>query len=264
MSQETIELLQHRRTQRSFAFRPIEAQHKSDIVAATLRAPTAGNMMLYSVIEVTEQGRKERLAKLCDNQPMIAKAPMVWLFVADLRKWVTYYQEAGSVEKGKELGIRFRNPGPGDLLLAISDALIAAQTAVIAAQALGIGSCYIGDILEHYEEIASLFELPRYSAPATLLIFGYPRNSKPSAKPSIRCPEEFIFMQNRYKEFHLNELSIAYGEQEKRMREQQRLPYNNTGSIADYYYLRKHTSAFMEEMNRSVKAMIAAWTSASE
>ncbi|HCJ95332.1 MAG TPA: nitroreductase, partial [Sphaerochaeta sp.] len=37
------------------------------------------------------------------------------------------------------------------------------------------------------------------------------------------------------------------------------LPFENTGSISDYYYFRKHTSGFMEEMNRSSKAIIDSW-----
>ena len=41
-----------------------------------------------------------------------------------------------------------RIPGVGDLLLATTDATIAAQNAVVATESLGIGSCYIGDILE--------------------------------------------------------------------------------------------------------------------
>lgn len=33
-------------------------------------------------------------------------------------------------------------------MLAITDTAIAAQNAVVAAESLGIGSCYIGDIME--------------------------------------------------------------------------------------------------------------------
>ena len=59
-------------------------------------------------------------------------------------------------------------------MLACCDALIAAQTAVIAAESLGIGSCYIGDIMENYEAHRDLFGLPQYVFPICLLCFGYP------------------------------------------------------------------------------------------
>src|SRR5690554_484685 len=129
----TIDLLMNRRTHRSFKKEPIRAEHRELMQKATLRAPTAGNMMFYSVIEVTDQQKLDKLALLCDNQGMIATAPLVWLFLSDVRKWVNYYKESGSVEKGESQNIPWRAPGAGDLLLAMSDALIAAQTAVIAA-----------------------------------------------------------------------------------------------------------------------------------
>jgi nitroreductase len=123
-----IEVLSKRRSHRAFSEREIPAEDLTLIKHATLRAPTAGNMMFYSVIEVTEKNLKEQLAVLCDNQPMIAKAPLVWLFLSDVRKWVDYYHDSGSVAKGMAQGISWRAPGAGDLLLAMSDALIAAQT----------------------------------------------------------------------------------------------------------------------------------------
>jgi nitroreductase len=226
---------------------------------ATLRAPTAGNMMFYSVIEVTDQQKLDKLALLCDNQGMIATAPLVWLFLSDVRKWVNYYKESGSVEKGESQNIPWRAPGAGDLLLAMSDALIAAQTAVIAAESLGIGSCYIGDILEQHEQIVELFELPQYTAVATLVIFGYPKNPAPLAYPAVRCPIDSIFMENSYTEAHLSDLERAFGLQEQRLKKQGILPFENTGTISDYYYFKKHTSDFMEEMNRSSQAIIDHW-----
>lgn len=259
---QTISLLTTRRTHRSFLDKPISPQDRALIQEATLRAPTAGNMMFYSVIEVTDQEKKEHLAKLCDNQPMIAKAPMVWLFLSDAQKWVNYFHESGSVAKGEAMGIKWRQPGAGDLLLAMSDALIAAQSAVVAAEALGIGSCYIGDIIENCEEIRDLFNLSHYTAVATLVIFGYPKNPKPLDVPALRCPVESIFMENSYQEPHLEELQKAFGQQEERLREQQRLPFENSGTISDYFYFRKHTSDFMEEMNRSGKKIIDLWLAA--
>ncbi|MFA5467704.1 MAG: nitroreductase family protein [Sphaerochaetaceae bacterium] len=256
---QTISLLTTRRTHRSFLDKTIAPEEKRLIQEATLRAPTAGNMMFYSVIEVNDQAKKERLAQLCDNQPIIAKAPLVWLFLSDSQKWVNYYHESGSVAQGQTMGIKWRSPGAGDLLLSMSDALIAAQSAVIAAESLGIGSCYIGDIIENYEQIKALFNLSKYTAVATLLIFGYPKNPNPLQIPAIRCPVNSIFMEDTYQEPHLEALNVAFGQQEERLREQHRLPFENKGSISDYFYFRKHTSDFMQEMNRSGALIIENW-----
>ena len=257
----TLDILMNRRTHRSFIRKPISAEHRELMQKATLRAPTAGNMMFYSVIEVTDQEKRDRLAHLCDNQSMIATAPLVWLFLSDVRKWVNFYRDSGSIAKGEAQNISWRAPGAGDLLLAMSDALIAAQSAVVAAESLGIGSCYIGDVLEQHEQIVKLFDLPQYTAVATLVIFGYPKNPAPLARPARRCPIDSIFMENSYREPHLSELERAFGLQQEQLREQRILPFDNTGTIADYYYFRKHTSDFMEEMNRSSKAIIDHWLS---
>lgn len=262
MINQTLDLLLHRRSHRAFCDEPISSEHRNMIMEATLRAPTAGNMMFYSVVEVTDRERKDRLAELCDNQVMIAKAPMVWIFLSDVRKWVNYYHESGSVAVGEARGTPWRPPGAGDLLLAMSDALIAAQTAVVAAESLGLGSCYIGDILENHEQIADLFELPAYTAVATLVIFGYPKSGDPLVHPAIRCPAASIFMENTYKEPHIGDLRRAFGGQEDRLREQNRLPFGNTGTISDFYYFNKHSSGFMKEMNRSAQTIIDRWVSA--
>ena len=103
------------------------------------------------------------------------------LFLADYQRWMDLYAAAGCEQRAAELGIPVRPPAEGDLVLALMDALIAAQTAVIAAESLGIGSCYIGDIIENWETHQALFDLPRYTFPAALVCFG-----RPAKPPSTR------------------------------------------------------------------------------
>ena len=173
---ETLKILQKRRSVRAFSDKALTEEQVSLIKDATLRAPTAGNMALYSVVEVHDQSKKELLAKYCDNQPMIAKAPLVWVFLADMQKWVNYFTEGGSREKGeKEVLASWRDPALGDLHLCMQDAIIAAQNAVVAAESLGIGSCYIGDVIENFEGVRALLQLEQYTVPACMLIFGYPK-----------------------------------------------------------------------------------------
>ena len=135
---QVIEQLKERKSVRVFTDRQITPEEVSVILEAAVNAPTAGNQQLYTIINVTDKELKEKLAESCDNQPFIATAPLVLIFCADCRKWYNAFLEY-SCEP--------RKPGAGDLLLAVSDANIAAQNAVVAAQSLGIGSCYIGDIM---------------------------------------------------------------------------------------------------------------------
>ena len=134
---QTIQELYERKSVRAYEERPIEPEKKEMVIQAAIQAPSAGNMTLYSIIDVTDQKLKDTLAVTCDNQPFIAKAPMVLVFCADYRKWYDLF-----LQHEEEV----RKPGMGDFMLASCDALIAAQNAVVAASALGIGSCYIGAV----------------------------------------------------------------------------------------------------------------------
>ncbi|MFA6689703.1 MAG: nitroreductase family protein [Sphaerochaetaceae bacterium] len=260
MMNDTLTTIFNRRTIRAYDDRPIDPKDLELLKEATLRAPSAGNMMYYSVIEAKDQTVKDKLAVFCDNQPMIAKAPLVWVFLADTQKWVNYFHEGGSVARGIAEGTAtWRKPGLGDMHLCIQDAIIAAQTAVIAAQSLGIGSCYIGDIIERYEDVRDLLGLKQYTIPACMVIFGYPKNPGNNVELKKRSPASSIFMTDRYRDLHLEDLKTAYGPMEEEMRRHNRLPFGNTGSIADYYYFRKYSSSFMEEMNRSTKAFMQHW-----
>ena len=122
-------------------------------------------MMLYSIIEVNDQAAKDTLARTCDNQPFIARRRGAAL-PGRLPAVVRLLPALGVEELCQRRGDPIRKPQEGDLFLACCDALIAAQTAVIAAESLGIGSCYIGDIMENYEIHRDLFGLPHYAFPS--------------------------------------------------------------------------------------------------
>ncbi|MEW5869008.1 MAG: nitroreductase family protein [Chloroflexota bacterium] len=253
----TLELLQNRRSIRKYAPTPLTQEEKDAILQAAMRAPTAGAMMLYTIIEVEEQALKNRLAVTCDNQPFIATAPYVLFFLADYQRWVDLYDAAGSQARAKELGVTPRRPGEGDLMLAMMDALIAAQTAVVAAEALGIGSCYIGDILENWEVHRDLFALPRYTFPAALLCFGKPAE-KPQGKQVARFDRKFIVQRNQYRRFSAEELGDLHRPFGPGSFERRDYP-NGAQNVVQFNYLRKFTSDFSVEMTRSVQEMLKNW-----
>jgi len=67
---------------------------------------------------------------------------------------------------------------------------------VIAAESLGIGSCYIGDIIENWETHQALFDLPRYTFPAVLICFGRASRTPPGG-PSPRFYRPSWFRNER-------------------------------------------------------------------
>lgn len=232
---QTIRELYERKSVRVFEDRQIGAEEREAILKSACMAPTAGNQQLYTIIDVKEQEIKEKLAELCDHQPFIAKADMVLIFCADCQKWYDAFVEAGCEP---------RNPGMGDLMLAVCDANVAAQNAVTAAWSLGIGSCYIGDIMEHCEEERELLHLPKYVFPVTMLVFGYPTEQQKARKKPERVNMQHVVHENVYRKMDGREL------------EEMLSPKAAAGSYEEWikaFCNRKFNSDFSEEMTRSVE-----------
>ncbi len=253
-----LELLYNRKSVRAYEDRPVNPEARDAILKAAMRAPTASGLMLYSIIEVDDPQAKQRLVVTCDNQPFIATAPMVWLFLADYQRWYDYFLACGVEEYCQRRGVAMRGPEEGDLFLACCDALIAAQTAVIAAESLGIGSCYIGDIMENYEIHRQLFDLPRYTFPICLVCFGYPTPQQKSRALTERFDRRFIVFRDRYRRLSSQEFGDMYRARHVRTfggKEWAEGPAN----VGQWTYEHKFGAQFALEMNRSVRAILAAW-----
>lgn len=259
---QTLSIIHNRRSTRKYADTPISAEEKDAILQAALRAPTAGNMMLYTIIEVEDQALKDRLALTCDNQPFIASAPYVLLFLADYQRWVDIFNWSGAPRLALDQGLQPRLPQEGDLMLACCDALIAAQTAVIAAESMGIGSCYIGDILENCEEHRTLFKLPRYTFPVTLLCLGRPYAAREHPGLTRRFDRRYIVHRDHYMPVESSEFPamLAHAAQQFPGLE----PGEAAMKTAQGIYTRKFVSDFSVEMTRSVKRWMEIWTGKEE
>ena len=198
---KTIEELIKRQSVRAFLDKEISKEDKDLILEASVNAPSAGNMQMYSIIDVTDQKLKDRLAVLCDNQPFIAKAKMVLIYCADYQKWLDGF---------KALGLEPRHPDAGDLLLSIEDAVIAAQNSVTAAWSMGIGSCYIGDIMENFEEIIDTLKLPQFVYPACMVVFGYTDEQHIQKQKPKRVDNKYVVFENEYKRLNKDELKDMF------------------------------------------------------
>jgi FMN reductase (NADPH)/FMN reductase [NAD(P)H] len=251
---EVMNVIHKRHSTRAFDTRPVPREAIDALLRATLRAPTAGNMMLYSILEIEDQDIKDKLAVSCDNQPFIAKSPLVLVYLADFQRWYDYFVQSGVVEMCATRKEKIRLPGEGDLLMACNDAVIAAQTTVIAAESLHLASCYIGDILEKYEYHRDLFNLPQYVIPVTMLCLGYPRPEATAPLTTKRFAPEYIIHQNRYHHLDAAELDAMFFES-KRSRF-----VEGASNYGQDFYLRKFASDFSVEMTRSVRKMINSWT----
>lgn len=235
---DVLTQIKNRKSVRVFEDRPIDSETKKQILSAAFEAPTAGAMMLYTILDITDQSLKDKLAVLCDHQPFIAKAPMVLIFLADYQRWYDTYSYAECNP---------RKPGEGDILLASADALIAAQNTVVAAESLGVGSCYIGDIIENCESIRELLELPDYVLPIAMLVYGYPTESQKNRKKPARFDEQYIVFENNYKRLSKEEHEQMHASLRKRSG---LAPMDFQDAVKDKFN-RKYMSDFAKEMNRS-------------
>ena len=64
---EVLQQLHDRKSVRVYEDRPIEAEVKQAILEAALQAPTAGNMALYTILDITDPEIKQKLSVSCDN-----------------------------------------------------------------------------------------------------------------------------------------------------------------------------------------------------
>jgi len=254
---QVIKTLLNRKSIRAYENRPIEPGIKTQILQATLRPPTAGNLMLYSILDVSDQSLKNRLAVTCDNQPFIARAPVVWIFLANYQRWHDYYLASDVASVCQQKNIPMRTPEEGDLFLACCDALIATQNAVIAAESFGIGSCYIGDIIEQYETHKELLNLQRYVFPICMQVFGYPTEQQKRREMTPRFDEKFIVFENGYRQLTSPEFEEMFAERQSRLPKGTAM--EGITNVGQATYLRKFDSDFSREMSRSAREWLRGW-----
>ena len=232
---ETVRQLFERKSVRSFTGDPIPEEIVQEILLSACMAPTAGNQQLYTILRITDPLLLEKLAESCDHQPFIAEGKLVLVFCADCLKWYSAFLNAGCEP---------RHPGAGDLLLAVDDAVIAAQNAVVAAESYGIGSCYIGDIMENIETQREILNLPEYVFPAALLVFGYPTEQQKNRIKPERSELRYVVNENCYQRQDTEQLEAMLRVKTRN---------EDYDSWIKAFCKRKYNSGFSREMTRSVE-----------
>lgn len=238
---EIIKSLKSHASIRKFNETKITDEQVNSIIEAAMRGATAGNMMYYSIIKIQSKEILSKLAISCDDQPFIADASLGLLFVVDNYKWHKYFEQRQISETFSD----YSGPVINDFMLGIQDAMIAAQNAVIAAESLGIGTCYIGDIMENYEFHKKLFNLPKYTMPATLIVMG---NYDTHPQIRDRFDKKFVVYDDKYPEIDdifINEMFLS---NEK-----------SNPDFAKKFYVRKIDAPFFKEMMRSLNLYLKEW-----
>lgn len=82
--------------------------------------------------------------------------------------------------------------------LSIIEIGICAQIVCIAAESLGLGSVYIGNVIDFLPKLRDMFNIPKYVCPAILLCAGFPERK---IKPRKRLGREIIVHREKYQDF---------------------------------------------------------------
>lgn len=155
----------NRRSCRNFKSEKIDIKKLTEIIRQASKAPTCGNMQLYSVIATMDEENLKRLSAFHYNQPAASTAPCILTICADFNRF-TQWCESNDADAGFDNFHSF--------IVAMTDAVILAQQIVTIAEKEGYGTCYLGTVTYNAEEISKLLKLPELVVPVASLSIGVP------------------------------------------------------------------------------------------
>jgi len=186
MNNPTLDLIYKHTSVRRYKTDPLPASVIETIITAAQCASTSSNLQTYSVIAVTDSGKRIRLSELCGNQAHIREAPTFLAWCADLARLDRVCQLRGYTQVTEYVE---------NFLIAAVDVAIAAQNAALAAESLGLGICYIGTIRNNPAEVIELLGLPRLTFPILGMTLGWP-DKQVNIKP--RLPLKSVLQWESY------------------------------------------------------------------
>jgi nitroreductase len=167
------ELVQTRRSIRSFKKDPIDGEILYKILEAGLWGPTGCNRQTieYLIIEGEDDKRFcQRMAG--EGYPFPTEAPMTVIVLVDPRNYAL----------------------PNQRHMAFLETGSAVQNMLLTAYSYGVGSCWLfwNDTMNHHETFVSRFKLMRWLLPTAMVCFGFPNN----------CPTVVPARKNLVKSIH--------------------------------------------------------------
>jgi nitroreductase len=193
------DLMMKRRSVRNFKDQEIPEHIVDQLLDAANNAPSGGNIQPISVIVIQEADARKKLSQMVGDQPWVKNAPLSLIFCIDfwrIRKWASLCE---TEFKGENALPHF--------LIAYADLMCSAQNVVMLAENHGLGSVYIGTILDAIDGAREYFNIPRLVLPLMVLSIGYPK-SIPKNVPKLK--REVITHRERYRELGDDEIKKAF------------------------------------------------------
>jgi nitroreductase len=193
------DLMMKRRSARNFKDQEIPEHIIEELLDAANNAPSGGNIQPISIILVREAERRKELAEMVGDQPWVKNAPLSMIFCIDffrIKKWASMFD---TDFKGENALSHF--------LIAYADLMCSAQNVVILAEDYGLGSVYIGTILDAIDKVRKYFTIPKHVLPMMVLSIGYPK-SVPKNVPKLK--RDVIAHREKYRELSDDEIKKAF------------------------------------------------------
>lgn len=134
----------------------------------------------------------------------------------------------------------------------MADTCIAAQNAVVAAESLGIGSCYIGDVIENAEQMPGSPVPARVRGPGLHAGIWPPTDQQKIRPKPAGLPKDAVVCENTYRDRTDDELRADFTTRAAANGQQN---YDFTTAI-QAFCKRKYESDFSREMTRSAEVYL--------
>lgn len=197
-----IEPIFTHRSVRKYKSDPVPQGVLEEILQASSRASTTGNMQVYSIVVTTDADLKKQLWEAHFKQNMVLEAPVHLTFCADFNRFTHWCNQ------------RRADPGYDNFLsffTAAIDALLASQNAALEAEAQGLGICYLGTVTYMANRFVEILKLPRLVVPVAALVLGYPAEMPVKTD---RLPLAGIAHEQIYQDYEPSDIDQIYKEKE--------------------------------------------------
>lgn len=225
-----------RRTIRNYESKEVPFEMIRGIVEKAMRAPTCGNMQLYSVVVTRDKEMKSRLEPLHFNQPAATGCSAILTVCADFNRFSRWCELSGA------------KPGYDNFhsfITAMTDAVIFTQQIITIAEMEGFGTCWLGTVNYNASAISELLQLPKLVVPVASISVGYP---KPGEGQCERLPVEAILHEETYRKDSDERIIELFKVKDDYEPNKQFVKENNKESLAQVFT----DIRYPEEMNLAV------------
>ncbi len=233
-----------RRSVRKYSDREVSRELLDSILEAAMRAPTCGNMQLYSVVVTRSAEGKAALAPTHFNQPMVTGAPVVLTVCADFNRF-TRWCELSDADPGYDNFLSFMS--------AVADATIFAQQIVAIAESEGLGTCYLGTVTYNADKISDVLGLPDLCVPVACITLGWPAEEGVETE---RLPLRAVVHEERYRADSDEEIIELFKAKDDYAPNRRFIEENDKKTLAQVFTDVRYPRAMNEDFSRAFLALL--------